>query len=77
MQKGKGCVTKDMDAENEDAGDNSKLTGTLDPATIAAPMDINADIDDEVELVNVNVDNTVQESEVKGIMCTKSFSDSS
>ena len=45
--------TEDMDAKNKGAGDDSKLTETLDPATIAAPMDIDADIDDEVEVVYV------------------------
>ena len=60
-------LTNDMDAENKGAGDDSELTETLDPATIAAPMDTDADINNEVELVNVNVDNAAEESEVKGI----------
>ena len=60
-------LTKDMDAENDGAGNDNELTEILDPATIAAPMDIDADIDDDVEVVNVNIDNVVEESVVKGI----------
>ena len=60
-------LTKDMDAENDGAGNNNEVTEILDPVMIAAPMDIDADIDDDDEVVNVNVDNVVEESVVKGI----------
>ena len=44
-----------------------KLTKILDPATIAAPMGIDADNDDEIEVEHINVDDVVEESAVKGI----------
>ena len=75
-------LTKDMDAQNDGEGNENELTAILDPATIAAPMDIDADIGDDVEVVHVNVDDVVEESVVKGIgnineMFTKSISDPS
>ena len=60
-------LTKDMDAEKDGEGDENELTVILDPATIAAPMDIDTDVDDDVEVVHVNVDDVVVESVVKGI----------
>ena len=60
-------LTKDMDAENEGAEDDTELTEILDPATIAAPMGIDADNDDEIEAEHVNVDDVVEQSAVKGI----------